>query len=239
MKLLLLFTIFFIINVTRSDYISYTDLVKIKGIYYKKETENAFTGKIEGILKGTFKNGMKHGEFIKYYDDGKILSKVNYFENKLNGNWIEYFRNGNVLSKKNFKDDLLDGQYIDYYSFGQVLSRRYYVKNKLEGIYEEFHKNGQLYTKKNYKNDILEGEYITYHEYELNPVVQIKSKKYYRNGKIDGKFIEFDENGNKRKDGFYFKGRLEGEVFIYNKLGKIVSTLVYKEGLLIETILND
>ena len=85
------------------------------------------------------------------------------------------------------------------------------MKNKLEGIYKEFYKNGQLHIK-NYKNNILEGEYIVYHEYEFEPVVQIKSKKYYKNGKIEGKFAEFDENGNKIKEGFYKEGKLEGVI---------------------------
>ena len=78
---------------------------------------------------------------------------------------------------------MLEGEYIDYYSFGQILSKRSYVKNKLEGIYIEFYKNGQLHIKKNYKNNILEGEYIVYHEYEYEPVVQIKRKKIIKKEK--------------------------------------------------------
>ena len=69
----------------------------IDGLYYKKFSDIPFTGKIVGLLEGTFKKGMKHGEFIKYYSDGKILSKINYFENILDGDWIEYYRNGNLL----------------------------------------------------------------------------------------------------------------------------------------------
>ena len=56
--------------------------------------------------------------------------------------------------------------------------------------------------------------------------LQIKSKKYYKNGKIEGKFAEFDENGNKIKEGFYKEGKLEGLVLNYNKYGKIFSKII-------------
>ena len=81
-------------------------------------------------------------------------------------------------------------------------------------------------------------EYIVYHEYKFEPVVQIKSKKYYKNGKIEGKFVEFDENGNKIKEGFYKEGKLEGAILNYNKFGRISSKIIYKDGLLVEVISN-
>ena len=226
----------FLISISWSKDIYFKHLVEKEGLFYEKSSDVPYTGKVKGLVEGTFKKGMKHGEFIKYYSDGKILSKINYFENRLDGSWTEYFRNGNFLRKKKIKNNLLEGEYIDYYSFGQVFSKRFYVQNKLEGIYEEYYKNGQLHIKKNYKNNILEGEYIVYHEYEFKPVVQIKSKKYYRNGKIEGRFVEFDENGNKRKEGFYVKGKLEGAVLLYNKFGKILSEILYEDGLLIKVI---
>ena len=99
--------------------VSYNDLIKIKNIYYSKYTNKLYTGKIEGLIEGFFLDGKRHGEFFKYYNDGKILSKINYFDNKLNGIWLEFYRNGNILIKKNYKNNKLEGEYIDYYSFGQ------------------------------------------------------------------------------------------------------------------------
>ena len=50
--------------------------------------------------------------------------------------------------------------------------------------------------------------------------------------------MEFDENGNKTKEGFYKKGKLEGAVLSYNKFGKIKYKILYKDGLLTEIITN-
>ena len=48
--------------------------------------------------------------------------------------------------------------------------------------------------------------------------------------------MEFDENGNKIKEGFYKEGKLEGAILNYNKLGKVLSKLIYEDGLLIDAI---
>ena len=48
--------------------------------------------------------------------------------------------------------------------------------------------------------------------------------------------MEFNENGNKIKEGFYKEGKLEGVIFNYSKIGKVLSKIVYKDGLLIEVI---
>ena len=67
-------------------------------------------------------------------------------------------------------------------------------------------------------------------------LLQLLVEKYYKNGKIEGKFMEFDENGNKIKEGFYKEGKLEGVILNYDKFGKVLSKLIYKDGLLIEAI---
>ena len=46
--------------------IYFNDLLKKDGIFYEKFSDTPFTGKITGLLEGTFKKGMKYGEFIKY-----------------------------------------------------------------------------------------------------------------------------------------------------------------------------
>ena len=107
--LIIIFSLLFN-SLSISKDIYFKDLLKKDGVFYEKFSDTPFTGKVTGLLEGTFKKGMKYGEFIKYYSDGKILSKINYFENRLDGSWIEYYRNGNLLRKKIFKDNLLQGE---------------------------------------------------------------------------------------------------------------------------------
>ena len=47
------------------------DLVKRNGLFYKKFTNEPFTGNVSGIQIGKFKNGKRVGTWKGYYDNGQ------------------------------------------------------------------------------------------------------------------------------------------------------------------------
>ena len=49
--------------------------------------------------KGTFKDGLKHGDFITYYSDGKIQTKAQYKNNK-QIDWKAFDQNGRIIPEK-------------------------------------------------------------------------------------------------------------------------------------------
>ena len=53
------------------------DLVVRDGLYYKKFTDVPFTGKVTGKTQGSFKNGKKHGSWVRYQDNGQLKYKGN------------------------------------------------------------------------------------------------------------------------------------------------------------------
>ena len=71
MKCFLIIFIFFLNLVSWSKEIYFKNLFQKDDIFYEKFSGVPFTGKSIGQLEGVFKNGMKHGEFIKYYSDDK------------------------------------------------------------------------------------------------------------------------------------------------------------------------
>ena len=54
------------------------DLVKTDGLYYKKFTDVPFTGKVTGNTQGTFRNGKKHGPWVRFHSDGRLYRKGTY-----------------------------------------------------------------------------------------------------------------------------------------------------------------
>ena len=82
MKTIFIFILIIISPLIYAKNFSYSNLVKINDVYFIKKSKVPFSGKVVGAIEGKFKNGKKHGEFLKYYQDGKLLSKINYFENK-------------------------------------------------------------------------------------------------------------------------------------------------------------
>ena len=51
------------------------DLVIREGLYYKKFTDVPFTGKIEGVTKGSFKTGKRNGQWVGYDQTGQLSFK--------------------------------------------------------------------------------------------------------------------------------------------------------------------
>ena len=82
------------------------DLVQREGTYYKKFSEVPFTGQVEGIEQGSFKNGKKEGSWVAYHENGQLMAKVYYKNGEREGSWVAYLRDGSVSTSLNgtFKD---------------------------------------------------------------------------------------------------------------------------------------
>tara|TARA_Y100000588_G_scaffold288861_1_gene307374 strand:+ start:472 stop:744 length:273 start_codon:yes stop_codon:yes gene_type:complete len=52
--------------------VSWNDLVKTDGLYYKKFTQVVFSGTVTGQYQGIFKNGKKEGPWVSYKEDGTV-----------------------------------------------------------------------------------------------------------------------------------------------------------------------
>ena len=74
-------TVLFILltsSVSWDENITTDDLVQRNDLYYKKFTNDPFTGEIYGIQNGSVKNGKKNGEWFSYYKNGQLEPKTNY-----------------------------------------------------------------------------------------------------------------------------------------------------------------
>ncbi len=97
-----------------AEYWSITDVLK--------ETFHLIDGKIEGLYKryydngmlaevGFYKDGQANGHFKSYYPDGQLETDLHYREDKLDG-YCEYFRQDGSLHS------------IDEYSFDELLQTK-------------------------------------------------------------------------------------------------------------------
>ena len=106
------------------------DLVVRDGLHYKKFSKVPFTGKTTGKSQGSFRNGKKHGPYVKYHDNEQLQSKGTYKDGKKHGPWVGYHKNGQLFYKGTLKDRKRDGPWVFY------------------------HKNGQLWFKGTYRNGV-------------------------------------------------------------------------------------
>jgi antitoxin component YwqK of YwqJK toxin-antitoxin module len=72
------------------------DLVQREGLYYEKFTDVPFSGKIEGLQRGSFKDGKKDGPWVRYHANGQLRNKGTYKDGERDGPWVYYNEDGTV-----------------------------------------------------------------------------------------------------------------------------------------------
>lgn len=86
----------------------------------------------------------KEGEYLTYYENGKLESKG-------------YYKNGQLEYKGHYKNGKLEGECLCYYDNGQLESKGNYEDDQLKGEKIEYDENGGLigtitYTKEQIKD---------------------------------------------------------------------------------------
>ena len=87
------------------------DLVQREGLYYEKFTDVPFSGKIEGLQRGSFKDGKKDGPWVRYHDNGQLWEKGTYKDGKEEGPWVSYNEDGTV--NEEYTGTYKDGVKVD------------------------------------------------------------------------------------------------------------------------------
>lgn len=169
---------------------------------------------------GAYNKDDKIGQWIYYYDDGKLRMKEDYDKG-----YIEIFHpEGTLSTKGNFKDNQLEGPFELYYECGNLKEKLDYVKGKRNGPGEIYYTNGQLNTKYFYEDDQLQGEYL---EYFNNG--QLFSKANYKDGETDGEYKEYYKSGVPSLEGYYKEGNKTGEWKYFYENGQLASIGSFKD----------
>ncbi len=119
------------------------------GVIYSQATDEPYTGRIidttsNRILKYDIKDGLKNGEFLICFLDGKTAMCGKIKDNKNEGKWSYYYPNGKLESQGRFKNDLVIDKWTWFYSNGQKKEEGNFVKGKREGAWKMYKKDGTL-----------------------------------------------------------------------------------------------
>ena len=103
--------------------VNFKDLVRRDGLFFKKRTDNPYTGKSTGDEQGSLKDGKREGLWGSYYDEGQLSSKGNYKNGYSDGPWFHYYSNGQLQIKGNYKDGKKEGPWV-YYGFDGTVDEK-------------------------------------------------------------------------------------------------------------------
>lgn len=128
------------------------------------------------------RNGKRHGNFTKYYINGRLetrctyqndllegveecyhikgyrTSVTNYLHGKKHGQYVLYYPNGEIVEQGCFYEDLFDGEWFYYDDRGVLIGEGHYEKGS--GVQKGYNLNGNLIREIHYKDNKKNGEDI-------------------------------------------------------------------------------
>lgn len=100
---------------------------------------------------------MYNGRVINYDENGFKSEDYTIVSGKRHGNYITYYQNGQIKSKVSYNMELIDGLSENFYINGQIKSSCNYTKNMKDGLFLSYHIGGKLGYFGLYRNDVKIG----------------------------------------------------------------------------------
>ena len=128
----------------------------------------------DGTIKSStpVSNGLRNGLVKHYNEHGRLISSVEYKDDKREGLYEEFFpQNGKLVLKVIFKNDIQEGPLQQFYQEGMLYRESFYINGRVNGPYTTYWPNGK-------KREIV----------------------YFNMGKRLIKSEEFDKEGNQVKN---------------------------------------
>jgi len=104
-----------------------------------------------GALDGEFmyKNGLHHGPFVYYYEDGQVKQKGEYQEGKVAGMLVKYYPSGQMEEEVMHVDGMTQGAFKEYNENGTLKAEGEYTsksdrENLEQGLLKLYDENGEL-----------------------------------------------------------------------------------------------
>ncbi len=155
LQLLLLF--FLIFSCTKNE-IPPTTLEMRDSLIYKIGSDIPFTGKEKAMVEGKIieydvVEGMRHGDFRFYYENGNLEVQGQMDHNKNIGKWQYYYMTGELESEGNFVDNNPEGKWTLYFPSGKIMEEGIFTNGKRVGLWKQFDEQGNLIMDKEFLLD--------------------------------------------------------------------------------------
>ncbi len=206
---------------------NYTDINGNKQGYWEKKYKNGNiayqvtfkNNKIIGTYKRYYENGQVFAlinypahpdslsEATYFWDDGKLLAKGHFIEQKLKeGLWTYYNTEEKKSAEINYTHGVLNGNKTVYYHSGTPSYKATYKNGVKDGVEVRYYDNGEKETEQQIKNGKFEGKIYVYY-----PSGKFKIMGSYKNNLKDGKWTFFNTSGEVDYTIIYHNGKAENE----------------------------
>lgn len=206
-------------------------------------------GKLKSEI--TYSNNLPKGYAKFYYKNGFISEEGSWVNNKWEGKYKYYYETGQIAYDWNFVNGKREGNQKYYYENGQLHYDGDWLKGEESGILKEYNEDGQLIADKMYnkgKIDTVASKYYKplpikkQEEEQKKSDVEVQEIEQKSNDPLGyftgtGNHILYNDKKKVSREGYFEKGHLiNGKEYKYSSDGKLIKTLVFKNGKITEVI---
>jgi antitoxin component YwqK of YwqJK toxin-antitoxin module len=166
------------------------------------------------ILDGSYQYGLEHGIWRKYYENKRIMQKMQFQHGIQVGEWESQWENGKRRSKISYENGIKIGKWESWYKNEQKREEIFFNDGKEDGTWKSWYENGQLYSEMHYDKGVNTGVWNLWYENGTK-----KCEISFKNGKEFGIYKTWREDGILEKE-IYCSGEKKGK--LYSKKGKLL-----------------
>ena len=174
-------------------------------------------------MKGDYKEGKEDGEWLNFWENGKLKNKTSFKIGLMNGEWLSYFPTGKLKLTGAYDENFKVGEWIDYFENGRP---RDIINYKL--FKEKSKVNYGIMKDRTVMESLEHGHFASYSSKDF----QLTEEGEYKEGKKDGEWIAYFPGGRKAAViSNYKEGELSGTMKTFDRRGNIMQEVDYKDGL--------
>jgi antitoxin component YwqK of YwqJK toxin-antitoxin module len=179
-----------------------TDVNGLKQGEWKKFHENGMLSKV-----GIFKDDHPVGEWLYYYDSGKMMVKITH--KGAESHSISFHKSGGPQSIGKFVNQKKDSTWVYYDLDGYKIASDFFINGEKNRISYVYYQSGKIAEEKEYKAGFEQGAYHMFWK-------DGKKKKTatYENGALEGKVVFYNSAGFRSISGFYYHD-LRNSIWLY------------------------
>lgn len=181
------------------------------------------------FYEGEFKDDKPVGEFLRYYQSGRLSSKSVfskegshcmteiyydkrknplkakgiYIDQQKDSIWVYYNNEGILVNEESYRNGVPHGIWKLYNYFGALVKETPYVDGKIEGMQKEFFETGELKRSMQFVKDSLQGDFRVYF-----PDESLRIKGQFNQGMQDLEWYYYNEDGSVEFIEYYEMGSL-------------------------------
>ncbi|MCX8107089.1 MAG: hypothetical protein N3D80_14580 [Ignavibacterium album] len=136
-------------------------LVVKEGLLYKDSTSTKpFTGRhkskvLDKVIEYEVKDGIKNGDFILYFPNGKIEMKGKIINDKNEGEWKYYLPDGTLQTSGFYLNDLPESTWTWFYQDGKIFEQGNFKNGVRIGEWKTFDQYGKLRVARKFENGMV------------------------------------------------------------------------------------